>query len=97
MSLVNLNYNQRTFIISCNHFQGFKININLEKIDNLTIDNLINIVKKKLKNHLIKFNFEVLLIEFNKKNFHIHNETIETIINRNSDDSIYICTFSTPH
>ena len=85
-------YSNRRFIISCNHFQGFATKINIEKVSNLDIVNIINIVKNDLKLHLKKYNFEALLEIFNQKNFHVHNETIESILNKNNEDITYICT-----
>jgi hypothetical protein len=86
------NYSIRKFILSCNHFQGFTTNINIEEVNNLTVENLINIVKKNLKDNLQKNNFVALLEIFNRKDFHVHDETIESILNKNNEDIIYICT-----
>ena len=85
-------YSHRKFIISCNHFQGFETKINMEEVSNLNIKNIIDIVKKNLKLHLKKYNFEALLEIFNKKDFHVHNESIETILNKDNEDITYICT-----
>ena len=35
---------------------------------------------------------KVVIEIFNQKDFHVHNETIESILNKNNKDITYICT-----
>jgi len=79
----------RTFQASSEYFQGFKVNINITKIDSL--DDIINIFIKKLKKVLELNNFEVLLDKLKYGKFHIHAHTLEEILTSDKDDILYVC------
>ena len=79
----------RIFKASSEFFQGFKVNINITKID--ILDNIINIFLKKLKRVLVFNNFEVLLDKLNCGKFHIHAHTLEEILTSGKDDILYVC------
>jgi hypothetical protein len=91
MNPIPIETHKKEFIFSCNHFQGFKSLVLLDYFEELSLENIIEFVKKDLENHLLEYNFENLHEKFKEKNFHIHNETLETILHKSSNEPIYIC------
>ena len=85
---MNSSYN-RTFIASSELFSGFKVEINIQSIDN--VDHIIKIFTDELKTVLKKYNFEILLESVNVGKFHVHSHTLEQILISNKDEIIYIC------
>ena len=81
--------NIKKFVASSKLFFGFTVDINLNYCDNIQ-DN-ITIFTKELTNVLTKHNFEVLLEELKKINFHIHSYTFEDILVSKPDQTFYIC------
>lgn len=79
----------RTFEASSNLFSGFRVDINITKID--TLDDIVIKYVDKLKRVLELNNFIVLLEELDRKNFHIHTHTLESILTSNEDDLFYVC------
>ena len=69
---------KRKFIASSELFSDFTVDISLYNVE--TIDDIIKIFVRELKECLIKNNFTNLVEIVNKKNFHIHGKTIEMIL-----------------
>ena len=86
---MNINTDQRLFVISSDIFSGFRTRVSLYEIS--TIEDIIHIVKNNLFNVLKENNLTNLIEEYNKKNFHIHSYTIEDILISKSEDIFYIC------
>jgi len=80
---------ERTFIASSKLFSGFKLSINITLVDN--IKDIITIFIKGLTKVLKENNFENLLVELKKTNFHIHTITFEEILVSSLNDTFYIC------
>jgi len=79
----------RTFEASSDLFAGFRVDINITKID--TLDDIVIKFVDKLKRVLELNNFTVLLEEFNRKKYHIHNNTLENILTSDNEDIFYVC------
>tara|TARA_Y100000996_G_C22426717_1_gene603835 strand:+ start:548 stop:808 length:261 start_codon:yes stop_codon:yes gene_type:complete len=80
---------KRKFIASSELFSDFTVDISLYNVE--TIDDIIKIFVRELKECLIKNNFTNLVEIVNKKNFHIHGKTIEMILVSNHTESFFIC------
>ena len=80
---------ERTFIASSKLFSGFKVPINITQVDDL--NDIIIIFVKELKSVLKDNNFENLLDELKKTNFHIHTATMEDILVSSLDEIFYVC------
>lgn len=80
---------ERVFIASSKIFSGFKVPINITLVDNL--EDIIRIFVDNLREILIKYNFENLLVELKKNKFHIHNVTLEDILTSSINDTFYVC------
>ena len=80
---------KRTFIASSKLFSGFKTTINITEIDNL--NQICDIFRKTLLTTLSDNNFENLISELKKSNFHIHSATIEQILISNPNEIFYVC------
>tara|TARA_Y100000361_G_C11144112_1_gene336959 strand:+ start:1138 stop:1404 length:267 start_codon:yes stop_codon:yes gene_type:complete len=83
------NKETRKFIASSELFSDFTVEISLYNVESL--DDIVKIFVKELKECLIKNNFTNLVNIVNKKNFHIHGHTIEMILISNDDDCFFIC------
>ena len=81
--------NIRKFISSSQLFSGFSCDINLDYCD--SINHIINIFKNELLSILSLHNFETLIENVNRSNFHIHDNTFEEILLSNKDRIFYIC------
>uniref|UniRef100_A0A6C0C7H8 Uncharacterized protein n=1 Tax=viral metagenome TaxID=1070528 RepID=A0A6C0C7H8_9ZZZZ len=79
----------RTFEASSDLFSGFRVDINITKID--TLDDIVIKFVDKLKRVLELNNFIVLLEELNRKQYHIHNYTLENILTSDNEDIFYVC------
>jgi hypothetical protein len=89
-----MNQNQdnykRTFIASSELFSGFKVEIQITRVD--SINEIINYFVNELTTVLEENNFENLLSKLNNnKLFHIHGVSIEDILTSNPDHIFYLC------
>ena len=81
---------KRTFVASSEIFSGFKVNIDIRRINQL--DDIVDIFLRELKSILKVHNFEVLLDKLNYgNNWHIHTHTLEQILTSNIDEIFYVC------
>ena len=80
---------KREFIFSCQHFGGFKDSIDINDCE--TLDDIITIMKDKLKNALVAINLEAQLSVFDniKSTYHIHDYSIEHVLL--NEGPYYIC------
>ena len=81
--------NNRKFIISDKLFSGYSTLIDLDEINSK--EEIVNIVKNRLKNVLNENNLESLIYNLNKTNFHIHDFTFEDILLSESNKIFYVC------
>ena len=79
----------RKFIASSELFSDFTVEISLYNVESL--DDIVKIFVKELKECLIKNNFTNLVNIVNQKKFHIHGHTIEMILISNDEDCFFIC------
>ena len=79
----------RTFEASSELFSGFRVDINITKID--TLNDIVIKFVDKLRRVLELNNFTVLLEELDKSKFHIHSHTLEDILTSNKDDILFVC------
>jgi len=80
----------RTFIASSEYFSGFKVQIDIRRIN--TLQDIVNIFLIELKKVLELNNFEVLLDKLKYGNsWHIHTHTLEQILIGNSNSVYYVC------
>ena len=79
----------RTFEASSNLFSGFRVDINITKID--TLDDIVIKFVDKLNRVLELNNLLILVEELKKCKFHIHNFTLEDILTSNEEDIFYVC------
>ena len=78
---------EKTFIASSELFQGFRVKINILYINSL--DDIVEIFLKELKNNLKKNNFENLLEKIKDNEWHIHSHSLEDILLNN--EIFYVC------
>jgi len=82
--------NIRKFILSCDLFGGYKIDINIDECNDF--DDIILLGINSLKKTLTKNNFEFLLDKLNKIKYHIHDFTFVDILMETDITMIYyIC------
>lgn len=80
----------RTFIASSEYFSGFKVQIDIRRIN--TLQDIVDIFLTELKKVLELNNFEVLLDKLKYGNsWHIHTHTLEQILIGNSNSVYYVC------
>ena len=79
---------KRKLICSSKLFNGYTIEIDVRYYSN--IQEIIDYFKNNLYNVLKKNNFEILIVELSKCNFHIHTHTFEEIL-LDTSKHIYIC------
>jgi len=79
----------RKFIASSDLFSNFESNISLYQVT--TIDDIIEKFVLNLSEVLINNNLTMLLDILKKRNFHIHNYSIEEILVSSPDSIFYIC------
>lgn len=89
-----MNNYQRNIIFSSVLFGGFTINLDIRYFDDKL--DIINYCISELKNKLQENNFEELIFQLEKNNFHIHTHTFEEIL-INTNDTIYICDCNNNH
>ena len=77
----------RTVEFSSELFGGFTIRIEVTNFKSL--DELIDCSKSELLSILMKYNFILLIEKYKESDFHIHDRSIDDILN--NDDIIYIC------
>tara|TARA_B100000902_G_C26724721_1_gene628389 strand:+ start:187 stop:459 length:273 start_codon:yes stop_codon:yes gene_type:complete len=84
------NVYNRTFIASSEIFSGFKIDIDIRRIN--TLQDIVDIFLTELKKVLELNNFEVLLDKLKYGNsWHIHTHTLEQILIGNLNSVYYVC------
>lgn len=79
----------RKFIASSDLFSNFQVDISLYNVT--TIEDIIKIFVNSLREVLEKNNLTILIDILKKRNFHIHNYTIEEILVSNYDSIFYVC------
>jgi hypothetical protein len=89
MTNVNNQPDKRKFIASSDIFSDFNVDISLYDVE--TIDDIIIIFVKKLRECLLSNHFTNLVGILDKKSFHIHGKTIEIILTSKETDSFFIC------
>ena len=77
-----------TFKISDKHFQGYEVTLDLDYFE--TMEELCNQVTNTLKTHLELHKFEQLLERLKEKDFHIHDETMGSILLKSQDDIVWV-------
>ena len=83
------NKETREFIASSELFSDFTVEISLYNVESL--DDIIKIFVRELRECLTKNNFRNQVEELDKKNFHILGKTIEMILVSNDTESFFIC------
>ena len=78
-----------TFKISDRHFQGYEVTLDLDYFE--TIESICNQVTNTLKTHLELHKFEQLLERLKEKDFHIHDETMGSILLKSQDEIVWVC------
>jgi hypothetical protein len=78
-----------TFKISDELFQGYEVVLDLDYFE--TLEEICTQVTKTLKTHLELHKFEILLERLKGKNFHIHDETIGTILLKPQTEIVWVC------
>ncbi len=78
-----------TFKISDKHFQGYEVTLDLYYFE--TKEEICNQVTNTLKTHLELHKFEQLLERLKEKDFHIHDETMGSILLKSQDDIVWVC------
>lgn len=83
--------NVRIFQFSCDIFSGYKVEVDLDYVENLqeVIDYCVNRLKVLLSNN----NLEILVNKINDINYHIHDITFEDILlsEPSNKPQFYIC------
>ena len=80
----------RTFIASSEIFSGFKVQIDIRRIN--TLQDIVDIFLRELTSILKIHNFEVLMEKLKYGNsWHIHTHTLEQILMLNPNELIYVC------
>ena len=78
-----------TFKISDELFQGYEAVLDLDYFE--TLEEIYAQVTKTLKTDLELHKFEMLLERLKGKKFHIHDETMGTILLKTQEDIVWIC------
>ena len=78
-----------TFRISDKDFQGYEVTLDLDYFE--TIEEITNQVTNTLKTHLELYNFQELVKRLKEKDFHIHDETMGSILLKSKDDIVWVC------
>ena len=89
MSENSIDKYKRIFIASSELFSGFKVEIDITKIE--TLEDIVEIFTDNLKKVLKENNFEILLESVNVKKFHVHSHQLEDILVSNKDETFYVC------
>lgn len=84
-----MNHYERKLVASSELFSGFTVYIDITEVE--TLDDIVEYFKKKLKETLIKNNFENLVLRLNDTKFHIHTFKIEDILVSSINDTFYVC------
>jgi|TARA_Y100000389_G_scaffold150319_1_gene149875 hypothetical protein len=80
----------RTFIASSENFSGFKVQIDIRRIN--TLQDIVDIFLRELTSILKIHNFEVLMDKLKYGNsWHIHTHTLEQILIGDSNSVYYVC------
>ena len=78
-----------TFKLSDELFQGYEVVLDLDYFE--TLEEIYDQVTTTLKTHLELHKFEMLLARLKEKKFHIHDETMGTILLKSQDDIVWMC------
>ena len=78
-----------TFKMSDELFQGYEVALDLDYFE--TLEEIYAQVTKTLKTHLELHKFEMLLERLNGKKFHIHDETMGTILLKTQTEIVWGC------
>ena len=78
-----------TFKMSDELFKGYEVALDLDYFE--TLEEIYAQVTKTLKTHLELHKFEMLLERLKGKKFHIHDETMGTILLKTQEDIVWIC------
>ena len=84
--------NNRTFQISCDIFNGYNQEVDLDYYDSL--EDIISYVIEKLQELLIDNKLESLITELKKKKFHIHDISFGDMLINDDNKIYYICSHS---
>jgi len=87
---------ERSFKISCPHFGGYVVNMNVNDFDNL--EEVVAAVLDQLKATLAANGFEALLstLDTDSSKYHIHDRTIEDILMGEGGSLYYVCNHGCP-
>ena len=83
---------KRLFIASSEIFSEYQLEISLLEVS--TIEDIITIFKKSLKELFEKNNLTTLSHKLEQAEFHIHSYTIEDILTSNPEDVFFMCDHS---
>ena len=78
-----------TFKLSDELFQGYEVVLDLDYFEN--VNEIYDQVTNTLKTHLELHKFEMLLERLKEKKFHIHDETMGSILLKSQDDIVWMC------
>lgn len=81
--------NLRKVSISDEIFSYYTTLVDLDEVDN--INDIIDIITKKLENLLKKNNLESLVNLLSNRNFHIHDFTFEQILLSKPEKEFWVC------
>lgn len=87
--LKNKMVNLRKVSISDEIFSYYTTLVDLDEVDN--INDIIDIITKKLENLLKKNNLESLVNLLSNRNFHIHDFTFEQILLSKPEKEFWVC------
>ena len=74
------------FQLSCKLYSGFQYKIDINRIDFMTDEEIIDDIKKELKDILSKYNLQILKEGVNNLSLHIHDDFRNTYKN-----IVYVC------
>lgn len=82
---------ERVFKISCPHFRGYVVSMNVNDFDSL--DDVVAAVIDQLKATLAANGFDALLsiLDTDSSKYHIHDRTIEDILMGEGGSPYYVC------
>lgn len=83
--------NIRIFQFSCELFSGYKVSVDLDKVDNM--NEVITYCVKNIRDFLKNNGLEVLVNKLDKINYHIHDTSFEDVLlsEPNNKPQFYIC------
>jgi hypothetical protein len=78
-----------TFKISDEYLQGFEVILDLDYYENM--EEICAQVQKKVTTHLKLYKFERLLERIKHKKFHIHDETMGSVLLKGVNNITWVC------